>query len=252
MTEIAVEETGTDGPLVVLVHGSMDRMSGMVKLARRLVDDCRVIRYDRRGYGASTPHPGPFGMGGQVDDLLSLVGERPCVLVGHSYGGNIALAAAERRPDLVDAVAVYETPLSWLDWWPGTTAGSNAVATRGRPDEAAERFMRRIIGDALWERLPARTRDARRAEGVALVGELTDLREHQPWSPERIECPVVVGNGDRGAEHHKWSSDWIAGAVKDSVRVTLTDCTHGAHASDPDQFEQRLVRPALAVSRRAG
>ena len=253
MTTLAAEETGTaDGPLVVLIHGTMDRMAGMAKLARRLDGDCRVVRYDRRGYGASAPHPGPFGMPRQVDDLLSLVADRPCVLVGHSYGGNVALAAAGRRPDLVLAVAVYETPLSWMPWWPGTTAGSDAVATRGRPEDAAERFMRRIIGDELWERLPERTKEARRDEGVAMVGELTDLREHPPWSPEEIDCPVISGRGDRGAEHHAASAEWIASAVADGTRVTLTDCTHGAHASDPDQFEARLVRPALAVAGSTG
>ncbi|MGD9702561.1 MAG: alpha/beta fold hydrolase [Acidimicrobiia bacterium] len=253
MTELAIEQQGPeDGPLVVLVHGSMDRMAGMAKLARRLSGNCSVIRYDRRGYGESAAHLGPFTMEHQVADLLAIVADRRCVLVGHSYGGNVVLAAADRRPELVAAVAVYETPLSWLPWWPGTTAGANAVATQGRPEDAAEAFMRRIIGDELWERLPERTKAARRAEGPALVGELTDLGTHAPWSASRIECAVIVGRGELGQAHHAASTQWIASEVRDGTKVTLTGCRHGAHASDPEQFAERLVRPAIELSRLAG
>ena len=95
-------------------------------------------------------------------------------MFGHSYGGNVALALAERHPELVRAVAVYEVPLSWLPWWPGAPAGA-ARRTRGTPEDAAEQFMRRMIGDDQWEALPESTRAARRAEGVAFVEEITDL-----------------------------------------------------------------------------
>ena len=65
-------------------------------MARLLQPHCRVLRYDRRGYGRSWPHPGPFTVNDQVDDLEELLADRPAVVVGHSYGGNVALAAAVR------------------------------------------------------------------------------------------------------------------------------------------------------------
>ena len=167
-------------PLIALVHGTMDRSAGLLRLSRCLDHAFRVLRYDRRGYGRSVSHPGPFDIDHQVDDLVGLLGGRRALVFGHSYGGNIALATAARHPELVVAVAVYETPLSWLDWWPGTTAGADAIATRGDPADAAERFVRRLISDARWEKLPPSTRAARRSEGPAMVGELVDLREHAP------------------------------------------------------------------------
>ena len=188
---------------IVLVHGSLDRSAGMTKLSRRLEDGFRVTRYDRRGYGRSMPHAGPFGIDAQVDDLVHVIASAPdapapCVVFGHSYGGNVALATAERHPELVAGVVVYETPLSWLPWWPGTTAGGDARAWEHDPAGAAERFMRRLIGDARWERLPEATREARRAEGVALVGELGDLGREAPWSRERITAPVLAMRGELG------------------------------------------------------
>ncbi|MGH9271369.1 MAG: alpha/beta fold hydrolase, partial [Ilumatobacteraceae bacterium] len=112
------EEAGPDGaPLIVLVHGSMDRSAGLLKLSRRLDEVHRVVRYDRRGYGRSAPHAGPFRMDEQVADLVSLLDGRPATVFGHSYGGDVALALADRHPELVPAVGIYEAPLPWLDWW---------------------------------------------------------------------------------------------------------------------------------------
>ena len=98
--------TGVPGAVhIVLVHGSLDRSAGMTKLSRRLEDGFRVTRYDRRGYGRSMPHAGPFGIDAQVDDLVHVIASAPdapapCVVFGHSYGGNVALATAERHPEL--------------------------------------------------------------------------------------------------------------------------------------------------------
>ena len=236
------EEAGpTDGPLVALVHGSMDRSAGLLRLSRRLDGRAQVLRYDRRGYGRSRPHPGPFGMVEQVDDLASLVGERPGVVVGHSYGGNVAMAFAVRRPDLVRGVVVYETPLSWLEWWPGTTAGGTALATQGDPADAAERFMRRLVGDERWQKLPASTRAARREEGVAMVGELTDLREHAPWRPEDVQVPVVAMHGERGAEHHRHAMAYLASTLPSCRVVQVDGARHFGPNTHPDAVAAAVV-----------
>ncbi len=240
------DETGrSDGPLVVVVHGSMDRSTGMLKVARHLDDRCRVLRYDRRGYGRSNPHPGPFSMQHQVDDLVELLGGRPAVLVGHSYGGNVSLAAAVRYPELVRGVVVYETPLSWEQWWPGTTAGAVAVAASQNPAEAAERFMQRMIGNARWEALPERTRAQRRAEGAAMVAELADLRLNCPWRPDQIRVPVVAGYGTEGQPHHRLGMEHLVQTVSDGRLVELSGCRHDAPLSHPALFTDAMVQPLL-------
>jgi pimeloyl-ACP methyl ester carboxylesterase len=198
----------------------------VLKLSRRLDDRFRVLRYDRRGYGRSAPHDGPFGIQEQVGDLADVLDGRPAVIFGHSYGGNVALALADRRPDLVRAVAVYESPLPWLPWWPGTTAGSEAAGGNGGAAQAAERFMRRMIGDERWERLPGRTRDARRAEGVAMVAELADLARRPPWDPRRIAVPVVAMHGAQGAQHHTRSTTHLGAVLDDCDVVTIDGARH--------------------------
>lgn len=245
-TQVWSDETGPEtADLVVLVHGSMDRSAGMLKVARSLDHRVRVLRYDRRGYGRSAPHDGPFGMEQQVDDLVHLLAGRPAVVVGHSYGGNVALALADQHPELVRAVSVYESPLSWEPWWPGTTAGANALATRGTPDDAAEAFMRRLVGDARWEALPERTRATRRREGAAMVGELSDLRRNVPWSAARIQVPVIAGYGTRGASHHRRGMEHVVATVASARLAQLDGCGHDAPFAEPLRYARELVVPLL-------
>ena len=247
MSALWAEEAGDpDAPLVVVIHGSMDRSAGMLKLSRLLDHDFRVLRYDRRGYGRSFPHPGPFTMKYQVDDLVDLLAGRRAVLVGHSYGGNVALTTAQHHPQLVAGVAVYETPLSWEPWWPGTTAGSIAVAEAGKPREAGERFLRRMLGDQRWDALPERSKEVRRAEGVAMVEELADLRRHQPWVAEHIEVPVITAFGSLGPPHHREGMTYAAGLLNCPV-VELPGCRHDAPLSHPDLFRELVVDPLLAM-----
>lgn len=219
----------------------MDRAAGMARLARALAPRAEVISYDRRGYGRSRPHPGPFDVEGNVDDLLMLVGGEPAVLVGHSFGGNVVLAAAQRRPDLVQGAAVYESPLSWRPGWPGPSSRIH----EGDPADVAEAFMRRMIGDRAWELLPEETRTARRAEGPVLVGELSDLRRRAPWQPALIRVPVIVGCGERAMAHHAEGSRWMASVITGARLVVLADADHGAHRSRAQPFAEQMVIPLL-------
>jgi pimeloyl-ACP methyl ester carboxylesterase len=240
---------GVEGaPRIALVHGSLDRSAGLLKLSRRLDESFRVVRYDRRGYGRSTPHTGPFGIDHQVADLVGVLTAEagPSVVVGHSYGGNVALAAAQRRPDLVAGVVVYESPLSWLDWWPGLTAGASAREWMHDPSIAAERFMRRLIGDRRWDKLPDSTRAARRAEGPALIGELDDLQRNEPWSRDEVRVPVLAVRGEHAADHHRQGTtviaDWFG-----TEPVVLRGARHFGPNTHPDEMGDVVTQFARTV-----
>jgi len=231
--------------MVVLVHGSMDRRVAWAKVTRRLVASWRVVAYDRRGYASAVEDPGPFDVAHNVADLVSVIerfADDKVVLVGHSFGGVVVLATTESRPDLVSAAAVYEPPQSWNDWWPGNTGGALAVARADRPEDAAESFMRRVVGDAIWEKLPDRTRVARRAEGRALVGELTDLRRGAPFDPRRIHVPVLVARGERASAHQVRGSDELS-AHLGVAPIVIGGAGHNAHTSHPDDFVDRVIGP---------
>ena len=240
---------GTTFGRVVFVHGAMDRSTSFGKVRSRL-RSLETVAYDRRGYAQSCAVlPAATSFADHLDDLVGVVDGRPSVVVGHSYGADVALALAATRPDLVSAVVAFEPPMSWTTWWPDGRAGGGTLkigAEKG-PAEAAESFMRRIVGDSVWERLGAATRLARRAEGQALLIDLGGLRTSSvaPFFAAAIRCPVVVGHGTRSAPHQRRSAHETVLSLCGSPRVELAaiaEAGHGAHVSHADEFAALVLR----------
>jgi pimeloyl-ACP methyl ester carboxylesterase len=234
---IRSESAGSlDLPTLVVVHGSMDRSAGLLRLSRRLDTQFRVVRYDRRGYGRSQAVGPPWTVDANVDDLVDVVAaspELPVALFGHSFGGNVVLALAARRPELVSCVVVYETPLSWLGWWPGNSAGGAAMALDD-PGDAAEAFMRRLVGDDVWDRLPASKREERRAEGAAMVSELADLRRTPPWEGAAVTAPVLALCGEHARPHHREGMDRLTEMLPDCRTGTIAGAGHAGPHTNAD------------------
>jgi pimeloyl-ACP methyl ester carboxylesterase len=236
------------GVAVVLVHGSLDRGASFARVVRRL-GDLHVVTYDRRGYNHSRAMPLARSLEEHVDDLVALCGPGPAVVIGHSYGGDVALGAALSSPTTIRAVGAYEPPLPWMDWWPRRSASSIANED---PASFAESFFGRVVGEGGWERLSPATRDARRADGPALVSELADLRRATPaFDVERLEVPLVLGRGGRSIPHHRRSIDALVELVPDAQVVEIAGAAHGAHLTHPDAFAA-LVRRVAAVGTNEG
>ena len=250
------QEVG-EGPLVVLMHGAMDRASSMLRVRRVLEGECRVLRYDRRGYARSLELGPAISLDQQVDDLAALVGSRVAVVAGHSLGGVICLALAERSPEQVGAVVAYEAPMMWESWWPAGTAGATALATTagrrdggdGDPGDAAEAFMRRMLGDARWARLPAHVRAERRAEGPTLLAELRTVHHPAPapYRPERLTVPVVAAYGSETQPQHRRAAEELARRAPHGVLERIDGAGHGAHLTHQQAFAG-LVRRSLSLA----
>jgi pimeloyl-ACP methyl ester carboxylesterase len=239
---------------VVLVHGTMDRSSGLRRTVRHL-QPATVVTFDRRGYAASLAAGISTTMQEQVSDLMAVIDvvtTGPAVVVGHSLGGLIALHAALRQPDRVVSVGVWEAPMPWEEWYRTSAARTGVVGPDEDPGDAAERFMRAMIGDRLWERLPAAFRAERRAEGPTLRADLALAS-----SPEAeldltaVSVPVVAGCGSESAERFRRSAATLAELVPGATYVEVTGATHGVHLSHPAEFaafaRQALERAPLAA-----
>ncbi len=106
MTEGVIDEGA--GPLVVLLHGQPGEGRDWDLVTQRLAPSFRVVAPDRPGWGG-----GPQEALGLLDNadwlnglLSSLVGEQRAVVVGHSFGGGVALAYALRHPARVRALVL--------------------------------------------------------------------------------------------------------------------------------------------------
>jgi pimeloyl-ACP methyl ester carboxylesterase len=248
LTEHEPTTADRDLPLVVLVHGSLDRAGSFARVVRRL-DDLHTVAYDRRGYhGSRHVVPVHETLDGHVDDLLAVIDGRPAVVVGHSYGGDIALGAALRPggPGPVLAVAAYEPPMPWLGSWATRPRAPHPADAGDDPGLAAERFFRRMVGDSAWDRLPEGTREARRADGAALAAELAAIRTTEPpFDVAELAVPAVFGRGSESLPHHRASADWLIERAPDAELIEIEGAGHGAHLTHPDAFAQ-IVRAAVA------
>ncbi len=161
-----------DGEAVLLIHGS-HIADAFLPLVREpaLADPYRLIRYRRRGFAGSDPHSGPFSIEEQARDALALVkhlGLERAHVVGHSYGGAIAVQLAIEAPSLVQSLVLLE---------PAIFPAETASAVTGMLAPAFEAYR---LGDA--------------AKGVDLFLSLvagpdwrTEVAKTVPGGPEQAE-----------------------------------------------------------------
>jgi pimeloyl-ACP methyl ester carboxylesterase len=113
--DLAVTETG-EGPLVLLLHGFPEGAhSWRHQMGPLAQAGYRVVAPDQRGYGASS-HPDAVDaytimhLTGDMVALISALGTRECVVVGHDWGASVAWNLAQMRPDLVRGVVGLSVP----------------------------------------------------------------------------------------------------------------------------------------------
>jgi pimeloyl-ACP methyl ester carboxylesterase len=108
-TSIAFERTGS-GPPLVLVHGAgLDHSFWDLSGVRAtLAEHCTVYTIDRRGRGGSGDAD-VYELEREIEDVAAVVEsiDEPVTLLGHSYGGLIALEAADRI-DTLQSLVLYE------------------------------------------------------------------------------------------------------------------------------------------------
>jgi pimeloyl-ACP methyl ester carboxylesterase len=208
-----------DGPDVVLVHGLTGNLAVWhLQLVPALAERFRVLTYDLRGHGHSDTPPAGYSPDDMAGDLLALLDalglERP-VVVGHSYGADIALYHAANHPDRVREVIAIEAALPALEavrrdpGWVGWRLWAEALEDAGHrvpPDRRADlRYLMRATVDLpkQWGPLRGLPRDPRPLE--RLLDETTlpdDYRKVGSLPAVRIgeiRTPVTLMYQERSA-----------------------------------------------------
>ena len=223
-TAVAVREACSGTP-VVLLHctgssGNQWRAVADALLAGPLaagqdVRGYRLIMPDLRGYGASDPLSGrgPMRLADDAAIVRALAEDagEPVHLVGHSYGGAVALSAALHAPEWLCSLTLIEPAAFFLLRGGSPTDGlllediaeigdrvRGGVVT-GEYRAALERFVDYWSGDGAWRSMEPEARDAlcRRIAAIALnfataTGEKTPLE-----AATRIRVPTLLLHGSR-------------------------------------------------------
>src|SRR5689334_18306768 len=100
-----------DGPVVLAAHGITSNHRSWGLVAAALDGAATLVAPDLRGRGRSNALPGPYGIATHADDLaavLEATGADDAVVAGHSMGGFVALAFAERHAASTRAVVLVD------------------------------------------------------------------------------------------------------------------------------------------------
>jgi pimeloyl-ACP methyl ester carboxylesterase len=258
-TSIAWFRAGlASGPPLLLIHGagsdhSTFRVVGPLFAARRA-----VFAMDRRGRGASGDGPA-YAIEREAEDVAAVVaviaarGGRPVDVVGHSFGGRVALSAAPLAGDHLRRLVTYESAPAP----PGLTfeepdlvdALTAAEAGHDRPT-ILRLFLRRVAGmsdldlmafeaSPLW---PVRV-----AIAGTILRELTaDRADGDATAIERLGAaarqPVLQLLGGASAPIFALGTAALDDALPDGRVAILPGQRHNAHHADPERFVAEVER----------
>jgi pimeloyl-ACP methyl ester carboxylesterase len=133
-TSIAYLTVG-DGPAVIVIPGVLSMAADYAAFARALGAHFTVHTIERRGRGKGGPQGADYGIVKECEDVLALQAETGAsLLVGHSYGGLVALEVA-RNTTAFRKIAVYEPgvsidgsmPTAWMPGYERALAGNRTV-----------------------------------------------------------------------------------------------------------------------------
>ena len=254
--ELEYEIRGAGEP-VLLIHGALIADAFFPLLDEpALVDHHQVIAYRRRGYGRSPRQTKPVSLARQAVDcrgLLSHLGIERVHVVGHSYGGAIALELATSRPDLVASLGLLEPALilgsSGADYRESLRTGIQRYHEEG-PEPVVEEMLRVRLGEdprkALQPVLPGAFDQAVEDAATTFEGEGPALLDWEMGEAQlrSISQPALVVLGERSrtlsprfVETYELLLDWLP----DAEGYVLSDAAHGLQLQNPSGMAAALA-----------
>ena len=153
-TTLNVEVLG-DGPPVLVMHGGPSADLWSMAAFRDLADGFRVVFYDHRCNGRSGGSVASFtwdNLTADADALRMSLGVDRWAVIGHSFGGHVALEYALRYPARVSCLVLLDTAAD--SWWARENLPA-LLASRGYSPRKVELVRRWFHGDfERWQFLP--------------------------------------------------------------------------------------------------
>jgi pimeloyl-ACP methyl ester carboxylesterase len=261
------EHGATMRPIIICLHASGGSGAQWRVLANRMQHDFHVLTPDLYGHGTAPEwHGAPADIvAADTARIARLAAESggDVHLVGHSYGGAIALRVALYRPERVASVAVYE-PVAMrvlFDYNPKHRAAAEVAEVAGDirralNGESFERAARRFIdywsGAGHWAKLPPERRAAiaRRipvihAHFASLIHDVVSLRDYA-----NVQRPVLYLTGRQTRASSRRMAELLDYALPNIESISLDEMGHLGpitHAEDVAQSIANFIRQQAAA-----
>jgi pimeloyl-ACP methyl ester carboxylesterase len=254
------ELSGRGTPLV-LIHGWAQDLSIWDDQVREFSPQYRVLRYTRRGYGASTGNADPTADPDDLRILLDSLRIESAHVLGLSAGSATALTFAVAFPDRVRALLLYGqvppegfVPLPEL---PPPVVVFSEIARRHGIDSLRTAVLTHPL---VW--MPPEKPELRELLRKMMASyDGRDLLDPRPPSgrvpPVRmdqlgqIRAPTLLISGDHELPFLQQVSDTLARRIPSARKIVITNAGHGAHFAQPEQFNAAVLR-FLADAERSG
>lgn len=242
--KIAYESCGSGDRAIVLLHDGILHGAAYDDIWPRLCQRFKVVRYDRRGYGATPAATAPFAAVDDVAAVMMAAGVPHATLVGSSAGGGIAIDFALAHPQAVDGL-VLAGP-----WVTGFKPSAGFIA-RGLKLAALLKMgdLEAAVKDPY---ILTKSADAERAKVVALLKahpqNLSDagrkLERPAPVVRPRlgdIRVPTLVLVGEVDIQDVVDQSRAVAAAVPSAALETIPATGHFMYLEKPAEFVERVT-----------
>jgi len=259
-----VADVAGQGPPVVLLHGQPGTSADWSATVPLLTPRFLVIAPDRPGYGRTGGPAGDFDTNADaVAALLDRLGQRRVVVVGHSFGGGVALRLAQRHPDRVAGLVLVASispdhPPGWGDRLLASGPGAAAASSLGRAGS------RLLASGPVWRRLRATLPSSARQALAAILARSDPADVWRSFSVEqrayvsgrsalardlcRIGCPSVVLAGEDDRTVPLPVALALAEGLRDAAVVRVPDAGHLL----PHEAPGEVAAAVASVASRAG
>jgi pimeloyl-ACP methyl ester carboxylesterase len=245
---IAYDEAGS-GPAVILLHGAfLDRGTWDLQMPA-LTARYRTVRYDIRPFGESTVPDQPYKT---TDDLLALMDaleiER-AHLVGHSFGGGVAIDFALAHPDRVASLVLVNSGVTGATMPADEQKEAMQVFVSARESEA--KAVEAWLALGLWSASRARPEVMKAIERVTARNAARFRMAAPPFAPitppatgrlGEIHAPTLVVTGDRDTPGNRAGSESLTKGIAGARVVVFPGADHAI----PIGWAKELNKAVLA------
>jgi pimeloyl-ACP methyl ester carboxylesterase len=246
-----------DGPPLVFLHGwGLSARSYARALPTIAASGARVIAPALPGFGRSAPLEGEYTfekLARWVDQLLEHLGvDEPVAIVGHSFGGAVAVATAWHHRERVRALVLVNS-VGGSVWKTGGRRGPKSLSDRPiwdwglrLPSEFTGRDYRKVLPVVLRDLVGNAMSNPRSVWRAADLARTADLREELTQMAETgLPVSVLWGSEDNVVPEATFLALCDAAGAPGDI---IEDAGHAWLLADPEGFGE-LVTNSLTMQR---